>query len=217
VPLGTALGTSGAPGEAAGFGPLDADTARDLIAAAARHPDTRWCLTALHPDGTAAAHACAAGRHPPPGPRRTSSTPSAPGPPGARAGPDPPPDAPVPDLVRDLAGRLTLIARGSCDHRHAEPGYVPSRRLRHLISARTTQCAAPGCGRPAARCDLDHTVAWENGGITCECGLGPACRHHHRCKQSQGWKLEQPSPGVMVWTTPGGRTYTTTPTVYTIS
>jgi hypothetical protein len=47
VPLSTLLGQSGTPGEAAGFGLLDARTARDLIAAAARDPRTRWCLTAL--------------------------------------------------------------------------------------------------------------------------------------------------------------------------
>jgi hypothetical protein len=63
VPLATIAGQSAEPGEAAGFGLLDADDARDLVAAAARHPATRWCLTALHPDGTAAAHACAPGRH----------------------------------------------------------------------------------------------------------------------------------------------------------
>jgi hypothetical protein len=39
-------------------------------------------------------------------------------------------------------------------------------------------------------------------------------RHHHRCKQAEGWWLEQPEPGVMVWHTPVGRTYTTTPTRY---
>jgi hypothetical protein len=42
----------------------------------------------------------------------------------------------------------------------------------------------------------------------------PQCRHHHRCKQAQGWRLEQPEPGVLVWHTPAGRTYTTTPTQY---
>jgi hypothetical protein len=46
VPLATVLGLSATPGEAAGFGLLDAGDARDLIAAAARHlqngqsPDT---------------------------------------------------------------------------------------------------------------------------------------------------------------------------------
>ena len=70
IPWATQQGGS-APGEAGGFGLLDPETARDLAAAAARHPDTRWCYTALHPDGTAAAHACAPGPHPggPPDPR----------------------------------------------------------------------------------------------------------------------------------------------------
>ena len=39
------------------------------------------------------------------------------------------------------------------------------------------------------------------------------CRHHHRRKQAEGWWLEQPEPGVLVWHTPAGRTYTTTPTL----
>jgi hypothetical protein len=110
VPVGTLLGQSGVPGEAAGFGLLDAQAARDLVTAAARSSNTRWCVTALHPDGTAAAHGCATGRHPPPGPagRRSRAGPGPPdaaghrsradsGPPDAagrrsRAGPDPPDD-----------------------------------------------------------------------------------------------------------------------------
>jgi hypothetical protein len=166
VPLATALGRSGTPGEAGGFGILDAGTARDLIAAAGRSPHTRWCVTVLHPDGTAAAHGCAPGRHPPP---------PGPEPPG---GPDqrPPPGTRAQDYLRSLRTRLTPIARGSCDHQHAETGYQPSRKLQHLIRTRSTRCSAPGCGRPAARCDLDHTLAWDNGGITCECGLAPPCK-----------------------------------------
>ncbi len=106
------------------------------------------------------------------------------------------------------------IARGSCDHQHAETGYRPSRKLQHLIRARNARCTAPGCGRPAARCDLDHTIAWDKGGLTCECGLAPLCRHHHRVKQADGWQLSQPEPGVLIWHTPSGRSYTTTPTKY---
>jgi Domain of unknown function (DUF222) len=67
IPWATIHGQSETPGEAGGFGPLDGDDARDLAAAAARHPATRWCVTALNPDGTAAAHGCLTGRHPPPG------------------------------------------------------------------------------------------------------------------------------------------------------
>jgi len=41
IPWATYQGQSGTPGEAGGFGPLDGDDARDLAAAAARHPRTR--------------------------------------------------------------------------------------------------------------------------------------------------------------------------------
>src|SRR5215469_12351560 len=66
----TALGGDiGPPGEVAGFGILDHADTRDMVAAAARNPATRWCVTVLNPDGTAAAHGCAAGSRPwPPGP-----------------------------------------------------------------------------------------------------------------------------------------------------
>ena len=186
IPFQTYQGRSETPGEADGFGVLDGDDARDVAAAAARHPRTRWCVTALNPDGTAAAHACLPGRRGPP-------------------------EMSIP-LIPLIP--LTPVARGPCDHAHAETGYHPSRKLAHLIRARSATCTAPGCRRPAARCDLDHTLAWDQGGLTCECDLAPLCRHHHRCKQSQGWHLEQPEPGVLIWRTPAGRKYATTPTEY---
>jgi hypothetical protein len=105
----------------------------------------------VNPDGTAAAHACLSGRHPPPGT----------GPPGS------PPRFTTP---------LIPVARGPCDHAQGEIGYHPSRKLAHLVRARSATCTAPGCTRPAARCDLDHTVPWDQGGITCECGLAPECK-----------------------------------------
>jgi hypothetical protein len=40
------------------------------------------------------------------------------------------------------------------------------------------------------------------------CEDSPLCRHHHRCKQAQGWRVEQPEPGVLA-AQPAGRTYTT--------
>jgi hypothetical protein len=52
---------------------------------------------------------------------------------------------------------------------------------------------------------------------TCVCSHAPLCRHHHRCKQAEGWRLDQPEPGVLTWRTPTGRTYTTTtPTEYAL-
>ena len=185
IPWDTWHGTSGTPGDASGFGLLDPETARDLVAAAARHAATRWCYTLLHPDGTAAAHACAPGRHPggPPDPRTL---------------------------------KFNTVIRGPCDHALAQGTYRPSRKLRHLVSARNATCTAPGCGHAAVNCDLDHTTPWHRGGVTCECNLAPLCRHHHRVKQALGWWLEQIAPGVLRWRTPAGRTHTTTPTVYPV-
>lgn len=42
----------------------------------------------------------------------------------------------------------------------------------------------------------------------------PLCRHHHRVKQSQGWRLKQPEPGIYAWVTPAGWTYVTGPENY---
>ena len=33
-------------------------------------------------------------------------------------------------------------------------------------------------------------------------------------KQSSGWELVQPEPGLLTWTSPAGLTRTTTPTIY---
>jgi hypothetical protein len=82
-------------------------------------------------------------------------------------------------ITRFLAGlgiTLEPIATTCCDHHDAEPGYTPSRRLRHKIHARTPTCSYWGCRRPAAQCDDDHTTAWQSGGLTCECNLASLCK-----------------------------------------
>jgi len=88
------------------------------------------------------------------------------------------------------------------------------RPIRRPVTAGPGPATAPGCGQPAARCDLDHTRPWHQGGLTCPCDLAPLCRHHHRCKQAEGWWLDQPDSGVLIWRVPSGRRYATTPTVY---
>jgi hypothetical protein len=243
VPVGNLFGWPTAPAQAGGWGLLDANQIRDLLQAASRHPATRWCWTLLNPDGTAAAHACVPGRHPWPPPDwpppdlanpEDPSDPANPG--GGRDGPalDHPRnrhgpalgshggsrDEPTPEqavllaaFLARLGGNLRPIARGSCDHAHAEGHYTPSRKLKHLIQARTATCPAPGCDAQACRTDADHTIPWP-AGPTDECNLSPPCRRHHRAKQSPGWQLTQPEPGLMRWQTPSGRVYTTTPTVY---
>ena len=204
IPAGTAYGWSTAPGDIGGWGLTDHDDTRRLLQAASMDPRTRWRVTLLAPDGTAAAHASARGQHPwiPPPVTGTS-----------RDGPDARQTTALADFLRGLNLTFTPIAKDTCDHASREDRYTPSRKLKYLICARTARCAAPGCGAQAVHCDLDHTLAWP-AGITCQCDLAPACRRHHRCKQAPGWRLTQPEPGIMRWTTPSGRSYTTTPTVY---
>jgi hypothetical protein len=195
VPAGTLLGFSEAMGEANGW-LLDPGDSRALVRAASGHPRSRWCVTVVNGSGEAIAHGCAAGRHPWTALAGTGS-----------------PAGKVAALLRELNVTLEPIARGSCDHRHREPQYQPSRRLRHLVNARTGTCPAPGCGAQAARGEADHTRRWPDGD-TCEHNLSPPCPRHHHAKHAPGWKLEQPEPGRMVWTIPGGRSYETGPTRY---
>ena len=187
MPATSWLGASDNPGDIPGLGPTDADTCRDLAETLAANPATRWCITLTDPAGRAIAHGC------------------------ARAGPGPPGSDRRAWLARVT---ITPIAASTCDHRHESAGYQPSPTLRHLVKTRSPRCGYPGCRRPAWRCDDDHTVPHHKGGRTCECNLHPLCRHHHQVKQAPGWHLAQPQPGVLVWTTPSGRKYTTTPEPY---
>jgi hypothetical protein len=184
IPAGTLLGWSGAPGEASRLGSLDPQTARDLVEAASRHPRTRWCVTLTGADGTAVGHGCAAGRHIWAKLDINGAS--------SRAGPAPPGPSGPAERVKQISGLLDWlgvtpepIARGSCDHRHKEDRYTPSRMLGHLVRARTATCPAPACEARAEYNDLDHTVPWPEG-PTDECDLAPPCRHHHRVKQAPG-------------------------------
>jgi hypothetical protein len=38
----------------------------------------------------------------------------------------------------------------------------------------------------------------------------------HLKHSTAGWRLEQPEPGILVWRTPAGRTYTTTLAAYPV-
>ena len=210
----TLLGWSDAPAEVVGFGLLDRDSARDLIAAASQHPRTRWCVTVIGKDGEAIAHGCSSGRHPwiPP-PDGNRDGPASPRDGTARAGPDDHQRTQLAELLRQLAVNPVPIAKGTCDHRQREDRYRPSRKLSHLIRARTTTCSAPGCNAQAIHNELDHTVP-HPAGATDQCNLTPLCARHHHAKHAPHWKLEQQEPGVMRWTLPSGRTHTTRPTRY---
>jgi hypothetical protein len=189
MPAAAWLGQCDRPGQISGLGVADAGTCRDVAGTLASNPSARWCVTLLGTDGHPVAHGC------------------------ARAGPGPPGS----DRREWLATvTITPIETGTCEHRRESAGYQPSDSLRHIIKIRSPRCGAPGCRRPAGRCDDDHTIPYDQGGRTCECNLYPLCRRHHRTKQARGWQLRQPEPGQLIWTTPSGRTYTTKAEPYSV-
>ncbi len=188
MPLSAWLGSSNAPGEADGYGPLAADDCRDLaedLADAGKR--IKWCITLTDPGGKAVAHGCA----------RAS--------PGIKPG-----------SVRAWLAKIKLsrIECGTCTHERQTRAYRPPDSMRHLVNIRQRTCAFPGCRRPAERCDLDHTTPYDQGGRTCPCNLSPLCRRHHQAKQAPGWHLQQPQPGTLIWTAPHGRTYQSEPGTY---
>jgi hypothetical protein len=83
--------------------------------------------------------------------------------------------------------------------------------LQRAVRLRDGTCRAPGCGRRARACDLDHSVAWEDGGTTDVGNLACLCRHHHRMKHLPGWNLDHRPDGALEWTTPDGKQYRTEP------
>ncbi|HEX9064996.1 MAG TPA: DUF222 domain-containing protein, partial [Streptosporangiaceae bacterium] len=239
LPALTWLGLGGQAGELDGFGPIDAHTSRDLADLLAAAGSPGWHVTLTDPAGRAMAHACDRRGPEPDQPGRPSHCPStgppgsgppSTGPPGSGPSGTGPPGQHPPDTRRpdtrpppgSAAGRLRWLTSltfdwletDPCTHRRQTTAYQPGRRLRHLLAVRNPVCTAPGCSRPARGCDNEHTVPHHRGGRTCECNCAPACRRHHRVKQTPGWTVTQPEPGTLAWTTPSGRTYTTAPRGY---
>jgi hypothetical protein len=98
--------------------------------------------------------------------------------------------------------------------------YQPSAALERWIRCRDVTCRFPGCDRPAGICDIDHTVPFNHadpvsGGLTVPWNLACYCREHHRLKTfhggPRGWRDEQLPDGTIVWISPTGRNYRTTP------
>ncbi len=84
-------------------------------------------------------------------------------------------------------------------------------KLAAFVRARDLTCRAPGCDRPATQCDLDHTIAFADGGATHAANLKCLCRLHHLLATFCGWRAQQLPDGTVIWTLPGNQTYVTTP------
>ena len=181
IPLVTLLDLAERPGEAHGLGSLDPALCRDLANAAARSPDSEFCVTVTDHHGYAIGHACA--RRPrTTGKQRKTGKGQAPG--GGRDGPRPrtwaftrrdsagPPGGYGAWLLTLPGGRELIIELGpvpvdDCDHRHESHAYKPSDTLRHLVQVRDGDCTFPCCSRHARDCDFEHAIPYHQGGRTC--------------------------------------------------
>lgn len=84
--------------------------------------------------------------------------------------------------------------------------YRPPAELARVAKWAYGTCTAPGCRVDAARCELDHITAWDDGGRTGFQNLHPACKGHHALKHASRWAVDPPGPGRPgpVWHSPGG-------------
>jgi len=105
---------------------------------------------------------------------------------------------PVTGGLLDLGDLLASIA------------YRPGERLKALVRQRDGRCRFPSCVVSARSCDLDHVRPWPTG-PTSASNLICLCRRHHRIKQRHRWRVTARGDGVVEWTDPRGRVFTTMP------
>ncbi|MDO5617482.1 HNH endonuclease signature motif containing protein [Kocuria sp.] len=80
-------------------------------------------------------------------------------------------------LLDPGTGEITQFGRQS---------YKVPAGLRRQLQIRDATCRFPGCRRAAERCDVDHALAWEDGGTTDAENLAHLCRAHHLLKHQNG-------------------------------
>ena len=246
VPWRTLAGWSSEPGELSRLGPVTSGTARDLARAAAADVTCQWRVVVADRSGRAIAvtklrraSSGARGQSDSPAPAAASGSEQGEAAPGVvgsvtltiPAGLLTPLARPA---TRDLAGtgelakvlqralragadaRPSRVGPGSCTHEEASPGYRVPDPMRALVEARDRTCGFPTCRQPAWRCEQDHTIAYRLGGATCPCNLSAECSRHHHLKHLPSWRLEQPRPGLLMWTTPARLTHTVSPRRYPV-
>jgi hypothetical protein len=79
--------------------------------------------------------------------------------------------------------------------------------LAAFVTARDATAATPGATGPATTGDLDHLVAFDDGGETNPANLQSISRRWHRAKTIGGWQVARNDDGSVTWTSPLGRTY----------
>ena len=78
--------------------------------------------------------------------------------------------------------------------------YTPTEAMRRVVCARHTHCVFPGCTMPSRLCQLDHRIAFNQGGKTTPSNLFPLCQKHHNLKtDKRGFYVPDPDTGEILW------------------
>ncbi|NMR29313.1 HNH endonuclease signature motif containing protein [Crystallibacter degradans] len=121
-----------------------------------------------------------------------------------------------PEMTRNLAGLAKswlLVLTDEYDKAIAAAKDLrhPPEWLKRLVRLRDGHCSGPGCRVEARFCEVDHTIAWEDGGKTVLENLKAACKPDHISKHAGGWKVTQNADGSTVWKSRTGHEWTSTP------
>lgn len=115
------------------------------------------------------------------------------------------------DTARQLAGGAASWTRLLTHPLTGAPlaldrtSYRVTAALRRWLGVTRPTCIFPGCGRSARSCDVDHLVAWADGGTTDDDNLEPECRHHHRLRHGSEWMpIRDHATGEVHWRSPLG-------------
>ena len=118
------------------------------------------------------------------------------------------PDARWTRLVTDP---LTGVLMDTGTHKYEIPA-----KVRTAVRLRDRLCRFPGCTRLAEFTDTDHVIPHRENGLTHTDGLVCLCRHHHRIKTFENWRLSTTDTYAhsITWRGPLGTTATTRPHDY---
>lgn len=80
---------------------------------------------------------------------------------------------------------------------------LASQKQRRMLEAETTQCAWPGCGRPASECQVHHLQEFARGGETNPENMSLLCPYHNGVNgQPNRGRMARVS-GRVTWLPPG--------------